>query len=215
MYGDNARLSDVAYDAIREEILKNYVPGLPLSQREIADKLGISKTPVREALHELSQSGLVELIPGKGYFIARFSSKDVSDIFDVREALESKAAYLAARQMLEEELAWLEALFADINREKDGRAKLELMDRANTELHGAIVRSARNRRLANILDMMKDQLDCIARLTVRIAGRLEQSHQEHIHILEALKARNSESAEKAMRIHLESTKESVLRSLRY
>lgn len=215
MLDDNARLSDVAYGAIREEILTNYVPGLPLSQREIADRLGISKTPVREALHELSQSGLVELIPGRGYFVARFSSKDVNDIFDVREALESKAAFLTARQIPNQDLDRLQALFANIDQERDEQRRLELMDELNTELHGTIVRVARNRRLSSILEMMKGQLDCIARLTVRIAGRLEQSHQEHIKILNALEARNPELAEKAMRAHLESTKESVLRSLHY
>ena len=213
MTGEKSRLSDVAYEAIKEDILSNYTPGLPLSQREIAGKLGISKTPVREALHELDQSGLVEFIPGKGYFVARFSWKDVKDMFDVREALECKGVFLAATQMQAEDLSNLQALFAAVERAEDGEEKLALMEDVNKALHATIVRSARNLRLSSILAMMRDQLDCIARMTVRISGRLEKSHEEHVEILTALEKKDPALAENAMRAHLESTKESVLRSL--
>lgn len=209
----NSRLSDVAYAAIRDDILKNYTPGTPLSQRELASTLGISKTPVREALHELAQSGLVEFIPGKGYFVSRFSYKDVKDIFDVREALECKAAYLAAVQMREDDLKELRTLFAAVDRAQEEDERHMLMEEVNRVLHQTIVKSARNMRLASVLEMMKDQLDCIGRMTVRIAGRLEKSHAEHVEILKALENRDATSAEQAMRAHLESTKESVLRSL--
>jgi DNA-binding GntR family transcriptional regulator len=130
----------------------------------------------------------------------------------VREALENRAAFLAAPQVIAEELTRVHGLFEALRGQPEDAAP-ETMETAGDALHELILKSARNERLSGILMTIKDQLDCIGRFTVRIPGRVRQSYQEHLAILDALEKRDPHLAEQATRAHLESTKESVLHSL--
>lgn len=196
-------LRDHAYDAIKAAILSLHLkPGEPLVEREVATRLGISKTPVRGALVRLEREGLVTMVPFKGAIVARIYKDDIREIFQLREALEGLAARLAAPMFSEADYA-------------EGRKLLLAAEQAFQEeryaecsqvghgLHDLILRRADNIRLRSIVSNLDDQLQRFRLISAQIPGRLARSSQEHVEILEALHARDAASAERLMREHLQ------------
>lgn len=213
--GKRGNLTDVAYRAIREHIVKNYVPGQPLGQQELADRLGISKTPVRDALRRLAEEGLARHVPNRGYWMVELAEQDIKEIYEVREALEGMAARLAALKMAPDELTLLQDMFVSV-REDGVEADENLMEEIGDQLHQAILGSAGNGRIARVLSLINGQLEIIkmmGRAMVTEApptGRL--AFEEHLEILRALIERNPDSSEQAMRRHLRNSKVRMLTS---
>lgn len=197
-------LREYAYEQIRQRILtSDLAPGEPLAADGLAAELGISRTPVREALQELAKEGLVQLVPHKGAFTARFTRRDIEEIFQIRVALEPLAAQLAAPNIPEEELAELEAEL------RETRSRLDEGDSAahfdfDARLHQTVLRYSPNRRLAAQVGLLKDQLQLI---WLFWAGHgldhIRQSDEEHERLLEALRRRDGRAARQAMTTHLQ------------
>ena len=208
-------LTDVAYRAIREHILENYVPGQPLGQQELADKLAVSKTPVREALRRLAEEGLARQVPNRGYWMVQLAEQDIKEIYEVREALEGMTARLAALKMPPDELTRLQDLFASVA-EDSAETGEDLMEEIGDQLHQAILKSAGNGRITRVLSLINGQLDIVkmmGRAMVTEApptGRL--AFEEHSEVLRALIERNPDSSEQAMRRHLRNSKVRMLTS---
>jgi DNA-binding GntR family transcriptional regulator len=205
------RLKDKAYAAIKDAILSvRFEPGMPLVETELAEQLGISKTPIRDALQDLEREGFVTRILYKGTQVTDVCIKDIVEVFQLRTVLEGLAARLAtplfsAQELdqLGEHLTAAEAALADGN--------LLLCSEIGRKLHFAIIdkSEADNVRLAPIIRNLEDHVHRFRILSDRIIGRLEISVGEHRRVLDALYQRDALAAEQAMRDHLMS----VLHSL--
>ena len=144
-------LRDVVFKTLRQAILKGELaPGERLLEVQLADKLGVSRTPVREAIHKLSQEGLVVLIPRKGAEVASISEKSLRDVLEVRLALETLAVRLACERITEENLAILQQEFDAFRKAVERDALLDITQR-DEAFHDAIYNSTCNTRLVTMI----------------------------------------------------------------
>jgi len=194
-----------AYQALREAILATNIYETPpeslrLDERDLAARLGISRTPIREALARLEHEGLVENIPRRGYFIARKNRAELVEIITVWAALESMAARLITRNASDEEIASLRSIFATF---EGGRiqAALDEYSDANLRFHQRIVELSRCKQLCVTADGILIHVRSIRHRTIGEDRRFERSIVDHMHIIEALEARDAELAERLVRDH--------------
>ncbi|RKY51263.1 MAG: GntR family transcriptional regulator [Candidatus Neomarinimicrobiota bacterium] len=201
------------YKAIKQAIISYEVkPGEPLAEEQIANKLGVSRTPVREALKELRKEGLVKIIHRKGAFVAEISSKDVEEIFLLREILECAAEKIAIPRLKEEDLIEMESLFNSISKDIEMKNYKNIFD-TDIKLHSLIVDTAGNRRLSKFLNILNGQVHRMRVLSATAPGRLNKSLQEHKDILEALKKRDIDLAEQRLKQHIRNIKNNILEML--
>ncbi len=197
-------LKDKAYAALKHAILTARLePGMPLVESELAQQLGISKTPIRDALQELEREGFVTRALYKGAQVSDVTVKDIVEVFQLRAVLEGLAARLVAPHFLDEELDRLSRVLSS------AEAALEAGDRRlcseeGRKLHFAIIDKAQadNSRLASIIRNLDDHVQRFRILSDRIIGRLDKSVVEHRRVLDALCQRDALAAEQAMRDHL-------------
>ena len=202
-------LKDRAYAAIKEAILTlRLEPGAPLVETDLATSLGISKTPVRDALQELEREGFVTRVPFTGTYVTQVTTQDVAEIFQLRAVLEGLAARLAAESFTDEELNLI-AQDLDAAEMALAQGDLVLCSERGRNLHRAIIDKASNERLSVIIHNLDDHLQRFRVMSDQIGGRLDTSCQEHRRILQALYERDSDAAEEAIRDHLFSVLEGL------
>ncbi|MCC7164857.1 MAG: GntR family transcriptional regulator [Anaerolineae bacterium] len=195
-------LKDHAYQRIKDAILTLQLkPGAPLVEAELAERLGVSKTPVRDALLELRREGLVTKIPYSGTFVSEITPKDTREIIEIRAVLEGLAARLATPRLSETDLVYLESL---IDRELDAidAGNIELATQLNGEFHKIILAQVENQRLVALVENFEDQLQRFRMLSSQLNGRLRKSAEEHRRVLGALCSRDADRAEEFFREHL-------------
>lgn len=201
-------LRDRAYRSIRTAILEGQLPpGAAISEAERAETLGVSRTPIREALQLLAQEGLVEIFPKRGTLVARLSARDVRESFELREAIETAAARLAARRRTQPEL--------DLMRDALDAAAATDADAAyvsGADFHRAVVAAAHNHYLLQAFDSTAGRIDLASRVAARVATDypLDVSHEA---ILTAIAGSDVAAAERAMREHLQHHATSLLEEL--
>jgi len=194
-----------AYEALRTAIVETNIYETPpdalrLDERRLAARLGVSRTPIREALARLEHEGLVENIPRRGYFIVRKNKEELVQIITVWAALESMAARLITVNATAEEIASLRTIFATF---VDGRlqANLDEYSEANLLFHQRIVEISHCKQLQVTADGILIHVRSIRHRTIGENRRFERSIVDHIHIIEALEARDAELAERLVRDH--------------
>jgi len=207
-------LDEVVYRFLREAILlpDGLSAGERIDEQGLAGRLGVSRTPIREAIRRLEAEGLVTRAPRRGAFVVDFSPTVIDDLFSVREVLEGLAARLAATRALEAEITLLQEVFrryADAVRARDIGAILQ----EDVRFHDLIAGASRNERLLATIRMFRDQLQLLRARSVAVAGRSEKSHQEMGRILDAVVRRAPAEAEEAMRLHIRGAQQDVLRAL--
>lgn len=211
------RLADQAYERLVELVVSDLPAGSRLSEAELSTTLGMSKTPVREALLRLESEGLVSPIPHVGYLIPHLSYSELREALEVREAIEGYLAMLAADRIDDVELSELRAVFTqtEAGLGQDQVADIDAMKRFNALLHGAILQAAGNAKMEQILATVRNQVNRgIKELIGNDQRRYKLSFDEHGVILEALEARDPARAERAMRAHVESVNVHILRRFR-
>lgn len=208
----NEDLASNAYQQMREAILQGeYEPGSPLFEVHLATKMGMSRTPVREALKVLARDGLVDVVPSRGYFVPRRSMDDLRELFELREALEGMAARYAAQRVTTAELAELEALCVRYAGEQDWAQWAQV----GTAFHNLLVRAARNDRLTAMLDSLKGQIVLSRRSALQAdSQRRDAAIREHRAILDAVRSHDPDAAETAGREHVRLSYEATLSSYR-
>lgn len=206
-------LSELALDNIKRKILTEYRPGEFISEKALAKALAISRTPIREALHQLASQGLVRRVPHVGSFVAPLSYQVVKEIMEVREALEGRAAGLAAGNVPPDAYDALKRDLEAAVEVADLAVRHAAMEEAGQAVHRAAIRYCHNQRITNTLAGLGDQIQRVQAFAIGVPGRMEQSHAEHITILDALIRPDSRHAEWTMRDHLEGTKQTVLHYL--
>jgi DNA-binding GntR family transcriptional regulator len=208
-------LKHVAYEQIGQWLIDGTLqPGEALIETDLAERLGISRTPVREALHQLAQEGLVEMIPRRGAFVRRITLQDIEELFVIREAIEGVAARLAATKADPEQLRIFAELFETADKEPDEKKRQSLYEEAGDDFHDYILGSCGNTRIIEIIGTYKVLLQKERQIAAHIPGRIEQSSNEHRAILKALQQREPDLAEKAMRQHIVGTLNTILESYR-
>ena len=204
-------LRDKAYYSIKNGIITfQYKPGATLPEEQLCKELGISRTPIREALKELQYKGLVRTIPGKGAFVAELSVQDIHEAFFLRQVLEVAALRVTIQNYREDDLKPLKELFSTSLDKKLNQNDYEALFQSDISLHNFIVKTAGNRRLTEFVANLGDQIERIRRTSARVPGRMEISLQEHRNILNAIVKRDGENAEKLLVAHLENVKNSAL-----
>ncbi|MBX9709775.1 MAG: GntR family transcriptional regulator [Xanthobacteraceae bacterium] len=200
------------YLKMREAILSGkHLPGEALYEVHLAERFGMSRTPVREALQVLAREGFVDALPGRGFLVPRWSHQDVRELYELRESLEGFATACAAKNITPAEIAELEALHTGYVEATDWEVLVQLGD----QFHNKIVAFGRNKRLTKILDSLKAQISMTRVSQLRdLQGRRDESTREHRAILDAIVKRDGDLAERNARFHIRSSYESTLLAFR-
>ena len=202
--GDTSTFADRAYTVLKDTIVSLNVyeqPGdVRLDERQLASDLGISRTPVREAMAQLEREGFVRSVPRRGIYVVRKSKQEVIEMITAWAALESMAARLITTNATTEEIAALRTMFATF---EDGalRAHLDEYSEANIEFHQSIIRMSGNSVLISLAENLFTHMRMIRRKTIVEKDRVERSIRDHMNIIEALEARDTARAEELVRNH--------------
>jgi DNA-binding GntR family transcriptional regulator len=204
----NDGLAGQAYQRVRDALVSGqYEAGAPLFEVHLAAQLGMSRTPVREALKVLARDGFVEVLPHRGYAVPRHSLDDVRELFELRESLEGMAARYAAVRATDGELQDLRRLCEQYAKEREWSRWVQI----GTNFHDLLLTAARNARLTAILDSLNGQIVQSRRTVLQDnAQRRDAAIREHRAILDAVKARDPEQAEARAREHVQLSYEATL-----
>ena len=204
-------LTQQAYDEIRRQILSGELPAAaPLSEHQLAKDLNLSRTPVREAIKRLENELLVHSIPARGTFVAELTARDISEIYQVRERLESLAARIAADKMSPADLQYLENEIATSSMLARNGRQAEIVE-SDIRLHKRIIAATHNSRLIVVLATLDDQMYRVRALFPQSAAWLQATLEEHAKIVACIKAKDGSGAEQAMSYHLRSAREYAIR----
>ncbi|HEX8828434.1 MAG TPA: GntR family transcriptional regulator [Xanthobacteraceae bacterium] len=193
-----------AYAALKSVIVGMDVYGsrneIRLDERSLAEEFGISRTPVREAMAQLEREGFVRSVPRRGVYVVRKTKREVIELITAWAALESMAARLVTKNASGEEIASLRRMFATFENGELG-AHLDEYSEVNIEFHQTIVRLSRNSVLVQLAENLFTHMRMIRRKTIGEKDRADRSIRDHMHIIEALEARDIVRAETLVRDH--------------
>jgi DNA-binding GntR family transcriptional regulator len=211
----NLSLVGQAYDELKRIILEHQVPlGGKLNEGELAAALGISRTPVREAINRLEKEGLVQIFPQRGAFVVRFSEKDVFELFLIRENLEGLAAYLAAEKMNEGGLSQLESCIQGFG-EPFSKPAIRRYAKEDFRFHQTIVALSDCQRLIKMISTLYDHIRIFRLTMVGLSSRMKTSLAEHRLLVEAFRKKDPEEAEQMMRQHIRHVREGVMENIEF
>jgi len=197
-------LKNKAYAALKSVITDMDVYGsrddIRLDERSLAEEFGISRTPVREAMAQLEREGFVRSVPRRGVYVVRKTRREVIELITAWAALESMAARLITENASDDEIASLRRVFAAFDN-GELRAHLDEYSEANIEFHQTLVRLSRNSVVINLAENLFTHMRMIRRKTIGEKDRVDRSIRDHMHIIEALEARDTVRAEKLVRDH--------------
>lgn len=202
-------LHDEVASQLRDRIFAGeLLPGTFLDEARLAEQMSISRTPLREALKVLTAEGLVRHEPRRGCFVNEVTEQDLDEIFPVLALLEGRCAYEASLRAGDADLRALEVLHDKLSRHAKARRITDYYA-ANYAIHEAIITLANNRWLAQVIGDLRKIVKLARLQQLHAPGRLEESLAEHLALFAALKARDAEQAEAAMRLHLTHQREAL------
>lgn len=206
-------LREVVAETLREAIVNGMLkPGERLMEIQLAEELGVSRTPVREAIRKLELEGFVVMIPRRGTYVADLSIKDINEVFEIRTALDVLAAGLAVERITEDELEQLERLLVEIGEliEEDDADKIVESD---SQFHDILYRASRNDRLVGIINNLREQFTRFRSISIQYPGRMQKSVEEHRRLVEAIASRDTDLAQQLAREHMENSEQTLLQDL--
>jgi DNA-binding GntR family transcriptional regulator len=210
---DYKTLREVIFNTIREAIIMGELkPGERLMEIHLAEKMGVSRTPVREAIRKLELEGLVTMIPRKGAHVAELSAKDIMDVLEVRATLDGLASALSAERIKDNELKELDntrkqfAIYAD-------KGNLVGSIKKDVEFHDVIYRSSRNDRLIQIANNLREQVQRFRVIYMKDYSSYADLIKEHSEIYEAIATRDIERAGKAAQAHIINQEAAIIKAI--
>src|SRR5499427_3849647 len=215
---DTSTFADRAYVALKDVILSLDIYQNPrevrLDERRLASDLGISRTPVREAMAQLEREGFVRSVPRRGIYVVRKSKQEVIELITAWAALESMAARLITQTASDEDIGKLRRMFATF---ENGQlhAKLDEYSQVNIEFHQTIIRMSQNRVLIDLAENLFAHMRMIRRKTIGEDDRADRSIRDHMNIIQALEQRETERAEALVRDHALGLADHVQRHANY
>lgn len=206
-------LRDIVFESLREAILNQVLcPGERLMEIQLAEEMGVSRTPVREAIRKLELEGFIVMVPRRGAYVAGISMKDIREVFEVRGALEALAARLASERITAEELEEMERRLVKESEETEAN-NLQKIIEIDTSFHELLYQAARNDRLIQFVNNLQEQLHRFRSASLARPGRSKTALEEHRKIVEALAERDGRLAEQLAREHIENAEHAMLLSL--
>ena len=206
-------LRDVVFNTLRRAILKGELkPGERLMEITLADKLGVSRTPIREAIRKLELEGLVVMAPRKGAKVASITERDLNDVLEVRKGMEVLAISLACKRITGEELEKLETLEQSFQKliESGNLTELAEMD---VKFHDTIYQATNNQRLVQLLNNLREQMYRYRMEYLKDIAVRRTLAEEHKAICRALRERDEQQAEEYVSIHIDNQQKAIIRSL--
>jgi DNA-binding GntR family transcriptional regulator len=209
----NASLSRQAYQRLRQEILTcSLPPGQVVSERELARRYEISKTPIREALTQVCHDGLMQRLPGRGYMVAPVTIKDIQDLYDLRLILEVAAAERAAQQPSPELIAKLKEMSV-VSYDVDDPDSQAMFLENNRDFHLTLAEAASNRRLVDMLGDLLNEMNRLFYLGLRLRDSSEEMVREHQEIVTALEDGDVEGVCEAVRREISDSRDRILEAI--
>lgn len=205
MSDDNYSLGSRVFHKIREGILSGkYAVHEELKEKNIGDELGVSRTPVREALRQLELEGLVSIIPNKGAYVVGLSQKDIRDIYEMRSLLEGLCAKWAAVNISNEQLEELEEniFLSEFHAQKENWEQMVELD---NRFHEILYLASGSKELKHVLTDYHQYVQRVRKITLGGADRVKKSTEEHKVIVQALKDHDLEKAQDAAKTHIRNT----------
>jgi len=203
-------LVDKAYEYVKTQILTlSYRPGQALSEAKIAEEMGISRTPVREAIRRLMAEGLVTWIPGQGKLVYILSLRDLEEIFEIKLSLESMVAASAAANRTEAEARELERIMADMEA-AEASGDVDGWMEADMQYHELLYRLANKPRVRQIITNLNEQWHRLRLGLVALEMRMAVSVREHRRVTDAIVAGEPDGAATAMADHLKSLRNNLM-----
>lgn len=206
-------LREIVFETMREAIIRgDLAPGERLMEVQLAEEMGVSRTPVREAIRKLELEGFVAMIPRKGAYVADYTIKDITDVFEIRAALESLAAGLACERITEQEIDELQILVVKVGKTiKDN--DLDALVEVDTEFHDRIYKASRNSRLEQMISNLREQIQRFRATSLASPGRIKDTLEEHKAIVDAIATRDIALAQRLAAEHVENAENIFLESL--
>ena len=199
----------LVYEELRMLIMTGQIkPGTRMMEIDLADSMGVSRTPVREAIRQLEKDKLVTIEPRRGAYVSDISAVDLENMLIVREPLESLATYLATQNMTEEELDEV----IRVNDEYEAAVRESVREKlieSDTLFHNLITKGSKNQYLINILLDLQEQVLRFRYIYFKSGKRAEEVIKEHRMILDALKSRNADEASRCSVEHIKKLRESI------
>lgn len=208
-------LRELVFESLREAIIGGQLrPGERMMEIQMAEEMGVSRTPVREAIRKLELEGLVLMIPRKGAYVAGLSLKDIADVFEIRRALEGLAAELAADRITEDELEKLERYLVIIAEQIEA-GDLDKVVEIDTDFHTLLYQASRNQRLTQIINNLREQIQRFRTTSLAYPGRMKNALEEHRKIVEAISSRDGDQARRIAQEHIENAENSMMSMIQH
>ena len=206
-------LAEQAYLQLRQEILKcSLSPGQVVSERELARRYEISKTPIREALTQTCHEGLMQRLPGRGYMVAPITIKDIRELFDLRLILEVAAAERAAQNPSPEQIALLRGM-AVVSYDLDDPESHTLFLKTNRNFHLTLAEAAANKRLVDMLGQLLNEMNRLFYLGLRLRDSSEEMTREHQEVVTALEKGDVAGAREIISRQIMSSRDRILEAI--
>jgi len=207
-------LSNQVFEQIKEMIVRGEIPaGKRMIESKIAESMGISRTPVREAVHKLEAEGLLNSLPKGGYAVRGLDISDIEETFEIRSILESFASYLAAHRHSNKEIVPLEEKIEEFQRYLDNH-NLKELTRINTEFHDLLYALSRSPRLVKMIHNLRDEIYFLRKIILRSVDMACLSNKDHREIIKAIKKREAKKVERLVRDHILRGKEFVINEIK-
>ena len=207
-------LRDVVFNTLRRAILTGELkPGERLMEIHLADKLGVSRTPIREAIRKLELEGLVTMIPRRGAEVAQITEKSMNDVLEVRRALDALCVELACDRITQEGLEQLKEAaygFEEAVKTKD----LKKIAQADVELHDIIVHATGNQRLIQLVNNLSEQMYRYRFEYIKDSSQHDRLVEEHRVIYQAIVKKDKETASWAAKTHIDNQEKAIIRRIR-
>lgn len=207
-------LRDVVFNTLRQAILTGELkPGERLMEIHLANKLGVSRTPIREAIRKLELEGLVIMIPRRGAEVAQITEKSMNDVLEVRRAMDALCVELACERISNDELESLRKAcdaFAEAVKTKD----IRVIAQADVALHDIIVYATGNLRLVQLINNLSEQMYRYRFEYLKDTSRHESLIKEHHMIYEGIKEKNKEAASQAAKLHIDNQEHAIIEQIR-
>ena len=204
-------LRDVVFESIRGAILSGTIkPGERLMEVQMAEKMGVSRTPIREAIRKLELEGLVNMVPRKGVYVANLSVKDITDVLEIRSALEGLAANLAATRVTAEDIKEIEKAVEEFNEAIKGK-DFELIVERDLKFHDSIFKASGNEKLVVLTNNLREQIQRFRVMILKNSSGLKDLSVEHREIADAISNKDADKAQELATSHIVQAEYQILK----
>ena len=195
-------LRDVVFESLKDAIMNGKLEqGKMITEQQISREFGISRTPVREALYKLTATGLIRIIPHKGFLISKWSIKEIRDVFEIRIVLERLAVELFIRNYYQENLEELENITRKMGKAVQENNFIEAA-KMNNKFHDLIIEKSDNHEISTVMEPLKNKINIFRLISISTPSRLKTSLAEHQSILDSISQKDIVNAKKLIEIHI-------------